>query len=99
MGFAYLKMRHQNWSQLKEFVLQLSKDFSFNSPLMLGTETRNLKLAAFGSQVWVKWKQFSLPQEVIEIVAIANRGLVKLLPLLKPTFQDSSLCKEQKTTL
>lgn len=98
MGFAYLKMRHQNWSQLKESVLQLSKDCSFNSPLMLGTETRNLKLAAFRIQVWAKWKQFSLPQEVTEIVAIAHRGLVKLLPSLKPTFQDFSLCKEQKTT-
>lgn len=88
MGFPYLKRRHQNWSQLKEFVLQLSKDCSFNSPLILGTETRNLKLAAFRIQVWTKWKQFNLPQEVTEIVEIAHKGLVKPLPSLKPTFQD-----------
>lgn len=61
-------MRYQTWSQLKEFVLQLSKDYSFNSLLIVGTEPRNLKLAAFRIQVWAKWKQFSLPQEVTETV-------------------------------
>lgn len=87
-GFSYLKMRHQNWSLLKEFVLQLSKDDSFNAALILGIEPRNLKLAAFRIQVWTKWKKFSLPQEVTEIAETVNRGLVKLLPSLKPTFQD-----------
>lgn len=84
-------MRHQNWSQLKEFVLQLSKDCSFNSPLILGTEPRQLKLAAFRIQVWAKWKQFSLPQEVTEIVETVKTPLFKLPSSLKPTFHDCLL--------